>query len=209
MNNNIIGMIEAKDLMQTDIVCWACQKQLSTRALFCNHCGAIQPVRALDHFARLGLDRRIDIDQATLDRQYAVMRKTFDPERFAIHSVTERNYAAKHTQTLAEAYETLRDPVQRGRYWLGLHNLEFEENQATIPLVQEMRLACEQATTAREIDHVAQRASLALEEGIMRLMQSLRQQNWKNANLTLLELDGMEDVLVQARSKRQDLVQGG
>ncbi len=209
MNNNIIGIVEAKDMMQTDIVCWACQKQLSARAQFCNHCGAIQPVRALDHFARLGLERRIDIDQTTLDRQYAAMRRTFDADRFAIHSLTERNYAAKHTLTLTQAYETLRDPVQRGRYWLALHNLEFEENQATIPLVQEMRLACEQAASAMEIDRVAQRASLALEEGIMRLMQSLRQQNWQHANLTLLELDGVEGVLVQARSKRKDLAAQG
>lgn len=205
MNNKVIGIGEAKGMMSTEIVCWFCQKGLSSRALFCNHCGAIQPVRALDHFARLGLERRIDIEQTLLDRQYAAMQRTFDPERFAIRSATERTHAAKHLDALNESYTTLRDPVKRGRYWLELHNQEFDAAQATLPLVQEMRLACEQADTAPDIDRVAQKASMAFEEGIMRLMQSLRQQNWQSANITLLELDSMESILHDARSKRQQL----
>ncbi len=207
MSNKVIGIVEAKDMFSTEVVCWFCQKQLSPRALFCNHCGAIQPVRALDHFARLGLERRIDIEQGVLDRQFSAMQKTLAPDRFAIRSATERTHAAKQLEALTNAYEVLRDPVQRGRYWLVLHNKEFEETQASIPLVQEMRLAYEQAGTAPEIDRVAQKATMAFEEGIMRLMQSLRQQNWQSANLTLLELDSMESILLDARGKRQDLAE--
>ncbi|MEJ0063935.1 MAG: Fe-S protein assembly co-chaperone HscB [Alphaproteobacteria bacterium] len=205
MSNKIIGIIEAKDMMSTDIVCWFCQKQLSPRALFCNHCGAIQPVRPLDHFARLGIERRIDIDQTTLDRQFAGMQKTLSPDRFAIRTATERTYAAKQLEALTAAYEVLRDPVKRGRYWLTMHNKEFEDAQATIAIVQEMRLQCEQAGSAPEIDRVAHKATQAFEEGITRLMQSLRQQNWQGANETLLELDGMENILSEARQKRRDM----
>jgi molecular chaperone HscB len=205
MNTNVIGLSSAKDSLGTDIVCWFCQKQLSPRALFCNHCGTIQPVRALDHFTRLGLERRIDIDQTALDRQYGMMQKTFDPDRFAIRTPTERTHAAKQLEALTEAHSVLRDPVRRGRYWLALHNHDFTEAQAAVPLVQEMRLACQQAETAPAIDRVAQQASMAFEEGIMRLMQCLRQQNWQHANLTLLELDGMEIILDEARGKRQTL----
>ena len=201
--NKGIGMVEAKDWRSADVVCWFCTKQLSPRALFCNHCGAIQPVRGVDHFARLGLERRIDIDQTELERQFATMQRTLDPDRFAIRSVTERVHAAKQLTALIEAYDNLRDPVQRGRYWLSLHNKEFEEVQATIPLVQEMRKDFDKASSAPEVDRVAHRATLALEDGIMRLMQALRNQNWQNANLTLLELDGMEDIIHDARQKRQ------
>ncbi len=203
--SKVIGMIEAKDKMSTEIVCWFCQKQLSPRALFCNHCGAIQPVRALDHFSRLGMERRVDLDQSTLDRQYAGLQKTLDPDRFAIRTATERTYAAKQLAALTEAYEILRDPVRRGKYWLVLHNQDFEENQAAIPLVVEMRLACQQAGSTQDIDRIAHKASQAFEDGLMRLMQSLRQQNWQSANAALLELDGMESLLAEARSKRQSL----
>ena len=201
--SKVIGIGEAKEKMQSDIVCWFCQKQLSPRALFCTHCGAIQPVRALDHFSRLGMERRVDIDQTTLDRQFAAYQKTLDPDRFAIRTATERTYAAKQLDALTDAYEILRDPVRRGRYWLSLHNLEFEENLAAVPAVLEMRLAYEQAESPQEIDRVAQKASMAFEEGLMRLMQSLRQQNWQSANTALLELDGMENILADARGKRQ------
>lgn len=205
MDNTVIEMEQAKDLFSTAIVCWSCQKALSVRALFCNHCGTIQPVRSLDHFTRLGLERRVDIDQAELERQYNCLLKTFTPDRFAIRSFRERGYAAQHTEALGAAYEVLRDPVQRGRYWLDLHDHDFDDAQAMIPAVQEMRHACEQALTAPAIDRVAQQASMAFEEGITRLMQSLRQQNWQSANLALLELDGMEVVLQTARHKRQNL----
>ncbi len=205
--SKVIGIVEAKDMLSTDVVCWFCQKQLSPRALFCNHCGAIQPVRPLDHFVRLGLERRIDIDLTALDRQFAGMQRTLDPERFAIRTATERAHAAKQLEALTAAYEVLRDPVQRGRYWLNLHNKEFEEIQASIPLVLEMRTAYETADTAPEVDRVAQRATMAIEDGIMRLMQSLRAQNWHNANLTLLELDGLENVIHDARHKRQKLAE--
>lgn len=201
--SKVIGIDAGKDKLQSDIVCWFCQKQLSPRALFCNHCGAIQPVRALDHFSRLGMERRVDIDQTTLDRQFAAYQKTLDADRFAIRTATERTYAAKQLDALTIAYEALRDPVRRGRYWLELHNMEFEDNQAGVPAVQEMRVAYEQAASPQDIDRVAQKATMAFEEGLMRLMQSLRQQNWQSANATLLELDGMESILTEARGKRQ------
>lgn len=205
--NKVIGMVEAKDWMSADVVCWFCTKQLSPRALFCNHCGAIQPVRGVDHFARLGLERRIDIDQTELERQFATMQRTLDPDRFAIRSLTERTHAAKQMTALLEAYEVLRDPVQRGRYWLCLHNQEFNAVQAAVPLVQAMRQDIEQAGSAPEVDRIALRASMAMEDGIMRLMQSLRSQNWQSANQTLLELDGMEDIIHDARAKRQQFAE--
>ncbi len=88
-----------------------------------------------------------------------------------------------------------------------LHNKEFEEVQETIPLVQEMRKDFDKANSAPEVDRVAHRATLALEDGIMRLMHSLRNQNWQSANLTLLELDGMEDIIHDARQKRQQFAE--
>lgn len=207
--SKVIGIGEAKDKMSTEIVCWFCQKQLSPRALFCNHCGAIQPVRDLDHFARLGMERRVDLDQTTLDRHYAGMQKTLDPDRFAIRTATERTHAARQLAALTEAYEALRDPVRRGRYWLTLHHQDFESSQDVIPLVQEMRIAYEQADSTQDIDRLAHRAGRAFEDGIMRLMQSLRQQNWQSANATLLELDGMETILIDVRGKRKTLTDQG
>ncbi|MBI1272658.1 MAG: molecular chaperone DnaJ [Alphaproteobacteria bacterium] len=202
---NVIGFGEMRGGAANETVCWLCMKSLSPRVIFCHSCGAIQPVRNIDHFTRLALERRIDINQETLERQYAAMKKTFDPQRFAIRGATERGHAAKQLEALTEAYETLREPVRRGRYWLGLHEQEFEESQAGNPVVQEMKIEFDHASSAGEVDRVARKAGQHFEEGVMRLLQSLRQQNWQLANATLVELDGMEGILNEVRGKRTQI----
>ena len=44
-----------------------------------------------------------------------------------------------------------------------------------------------------------------MEKGIVSLMQALRAQNWQQANTMLSELDGLEDILRNIRSRRADL----
>jgi len=202
--NNVVGISDVRGT-GSDLTCWLCQKQVSPRALFCHHCGTIQPVRAIDHFARLGMERRVDIDLELLERQFQTLQKTLDPNRFAVRAQGERGLAAKQLEALWEAYETLRDPVRRGRYWLDLHHMEFDDAQTVHPAVQEIRLQYEQAQTTCDLDRVARQAGSAFEDGIMRLLNSLRQQNWQQANASLIELHGIEGVLNEARDRRRGM----
>jgi len=202
---NVVGMNEFVGMANGDSHCWLCQKPVSTRALFCHHCGTIQPVRDIDHFARLGLERRIDTDIEMLERQYAALSRTLDPERFIIRGIGERGHAAKQMEALNEAYNTLRDPLQRGRYWLKLNEKTFNEAVAANPLVLELRKALTDATEPSQCDSIAQKAGQALEQGVMLLMQALRGENWQEANETLIELDGVEGILDEVRARRSGL----
>src|SRR5215467_1679812 len=105
MSYNVIGFSDFAATAHSDLCCWLCQKAVSARALFCHHCGTIQPVRAIDHFARLGVERRIDIDVEQLDHQYAALSRTLDPQRFMIRGIGERGHASKQLDALNEAYE--------------------------------------------------------------------------------------------------------
>lgn len=201
---NVIGLGEVKG-RGTEYGCWLCQKGVSARALFCHHCGTIQPVRPVDYFARLGMERRVDLDLDLLERQFLTLCKALDPNRFALRGSGERGHAARQMEALIDAYETLRDPVRRGRYWLVLHQQDFEDAQTAHPVVTEMRLEFDKAGSTADLDRIAQRAGQAFEDCIMRLLQSLRDQNWQIANATLLELDGMEGILDQARARRGEL----
>lgn len=185
--------------------CWICHKGNALRALFCQHCGAIQPVRPIDHFARLGLERRIDINLEALERQYANLSRALSPERFTIRGLGERGHAAKQREAVEEAYQTLRDPLRRSRYWLALHEKEVEESEATNPLVAELRYELDNAAVASQCDRVAQKAGQALEQGVVGLMQALRSQNWQLANAMLIEVDGLEAILNDVRSCRAGL----
>jgi len=202
---NIIEF-SASDSSRGEALCWLCQRTTSMRSLFCHNCGAIQPVRAIDHFARLGLDRRIDLDLDLLERQYAALNKTLDPERFSIRGLGERGHAAKQLEALKEAYITLRDPVRRGRYWLVLHQLETPETADTHPMVDELRGELEMAAEVSQCDRVAHRAGQALEQGIMGFMQALRAQQWQQANAVLMVLDGLEIILGNVRDRRAQMV---
>ena len=158
--------------------CWLCQKGTSLRALFCQHCGTIQPVRPLDHFARLGLERRIDVDSELLERQYQGLKKALAPERFAIRGMGERGHASHQLEAIEDAYTTLREPLRRGRYWLALHEKEIQEAEGMNPMVAELRSELEKAAAAPQCDKIAQRAGNAMEQGVVSLMQALRAQNW-------------------------------
>ncbi|MER2520076.1 MAG: molecular chaperone DnaJ [Bdellovibrionales bacterium] len=204
---NVIGLSDFTNAANNGMHCWICQKSLSNRALFCHHCGTIQPVRDIDHFARLGIERRIDIDLEHLEKQYAALSRTLDPQRFLIRGLGERGHAAKQLEALREAYEALREPLRRGRYWLNLH--ASEANQMAVqanPFVSELRQELENAAEPCACDRVAQKAGQALEHGIVGLMHALRGENWQQAKAALSELDGLEAILGDVRSRRAALM---
>lgn len=203
--SNIVEFTASSDNSRGETRCWLCQRPLDLRALFCHNCGTIQPVRDIDHFARLGLERRIDLDPDLLDKQYAAMRRTLAPERFALRGMGERGHAAKQLEALEVAYETLREPLRRGRYWLVLHQQENYAIDDANTLVVELGNDLQQATVASQCDRVAQRAGQAIEQGIKKLMQALRSENWRQANYLLAELDGLEGILNNIHDRRDQL----
>ena len=207
MSCNVVGFSDFVATVHGDLYCWLCQKSVSARALFCHHCGTIQPVRALDHFTRLGLERRIDIDTDQLEHQYAALSRTLDPQRFMIRGIGERGHAAKQLEALGEAYETLREPLRRGRYWLSLHEKDFKSTVDSHPYIRELRRELDTAAEPAQCDRVAQKAGQAMEQGIMGLMQALRGEQWQQANVTLVELDGLESILGDVRARRTALVE--
>lgn len=206
IGSNVVGLSDFAGSANSNLHCWLCQKGVSARALFCHHCGTIQPVREIDHFARLGLERRIDIDMELLDHQYAALGRTLDPQRFMIRGMGERGHAAKQLEALHEAYETLREPLRRGRYWLTLNAQEFKQAVEVNPLVKSLRHELDAAAEPSHCDRVAHKAGQAMEQGIMGLMQALRGQKWQEANAVLVELDGLEAILGDVRVRRGKLM---
>lgn len=100
--------------------CAQCGNPVASRALFCHACGAIQPPRPLDPFARLGLERRFDLDLAQVQRQFAGFGRALAPERVAARGPREQANAKAQSHALADAHATLRDPIRRARALLDL-----------------------------------------------------------------------------------------
>jgi molecular chaperone HscB len=202
--DNIIDL--AATGTQQGFHCWGCHTAVSVRALFCNNCGSIQPAREMDHFQRLGLEKRIDLDTEVLTRNFNQLQRTFSAERFIIRGQSEKNHAAKHREAIREAFDTLHDPIRRSRYWIDLHD-DGALAQAGLlpPIVSELQDEFSKAKETAQLDKLAQRTGQEIEFGIMKLLSSLRSREWKEANEILVALDSMEVLITQVREKRQSL----
>ncbi len=98
----------------------------------CANCSA--PLGAeLDLFAALGLDRKLMVDTSRLERTYHGLSRRVHPDRFASASAAVRDASLRSAALLTRAYRTLRDPVQRGLYWLALNSEKLAEDNKRVP----------------------------------------------------------------------------
>lgn len=101
-------------------MCWHCQSQV-TGEYFCDRCVKVQPLsKESDYFSCLGLPRRLTIDAQDLERRFYDMSRAFHPDFFHTKTDTERTISLGNSALLNNAYRTLKDPIQRAEYLVGL-----------------------------------------------------------------------------------------
>lgn len=101
---------------------------------FCPRCEAIQPLPAhLDYFRVLGLERNLRLDEAALSSRYYALSRRLHPDLYQTASAQEQEASLTNSALVNRAYRTLRDPVQRGVYWLELHGEKLGTNNNRVP----------------------------------------------------------------------------
>lgn len=97
-----------------------------------------------DFFSLFGLPRTFDLDPTLLSSRYRDMQRRFHPDRFTSAPDHERRLSMQMTAHLNEAYQTLADPLRRGRYLLRLSGVDTDDETDTVMdtgfLVQQMAL---------------------------------------------------------------------
>jgi molecular chaperone HscB len=95
-----------------------------------------------NHFDLLGMPVAFALDAGRLEQRYRELQSQVHPDRFASGSEAERRVAMQWATRANEAYRTLRDPVDRARYLLGLKGYDTgEETNTSMPpdfLMQQM-----------------------------------------------------------------------
>jgi molecular chaperone HscB len=121
--------------------CWSCSA-LTSGAHFCPACGKIQPLpRGTDYFAFFGLPRKLTVDAADLEQRFHSLSWKLHPDNFVRSSEAERELSLDRSSQLNDAYRTLRDPVARVEYLLGLAGMRKEgekKQQAPPELLEEV-----------------------------------------------------------------------
>ena len=80
-----------------------------------------------DYFEVFGLPRRLQVDVAALEKAFYAQSRRLHPDRFAARPAEEQEAALARSSELNDAYRTLKDPILRTQYLLGLEGVELEE----------------------------------------------------------------------------------
>ncbi len=112
---------------------------------------------AHNHFELLGLPLEFRIDDAALDVRYRDLQRDVHPDRFAGADDAKQRLAMQASARVNEAYRTLKDPVERGRYLLELRGIDaFAETDTALalPFLEQQLDRREAAADARDAGDV-------------------------------------------------------
>jgi len=135
------------------LVCWNChERTLGTH--FCSSCGKLlQLPQAVDYFALFEMPRKLWIEMAALEKKFLQLSWKLHPDNFVNATEQERELSLKRSSELNDAYRTLRDPVGRVEYLLGIEGARKEgehKQQAPPELLEEVFTLNESLDELRE-----------------------------------------------------------
>lgn len=107
------------------------------------------------HFELFGLPRSFTVDSELLDGRYRELQRAVHPDRFVNASDQQRRISMQQATDINEGYQILKDPLQRGRYLLGLDGYHLNDEHHTTSdvefLMEQMELR-ESLGEVREAD---------------------------------------------------------
>jgi molecular chaperone HscB len=195
--------------------CWSCRGNTPDDAPFCAICGVIQAPGQADHFRRLGLERRYDIDAGAVERAYIALQRRLHPDRFATKSSRERALSQSQATSLNEAYETLRHPLPRAVYLLRLNGIEIErsdgktvDDPGLLLEAIEMREALATSSTEAEVDRLVAEARGRAESCRRDLVEAFAGGDLAAAHRLTLRFTYLTKLVDEARTRRLRVAQG-
>jgi molecular chaperone HscB len=97
--------------------------------------------KTVDYFAIFALPRKLWIEMDGLEKKFLQLSWKLHPDNFVNASEQERELSLKRSSELNDAYRTLRDPVARVEYLLGIEGARKEgehKQQAPPELLEEV-----------------------------------------------------------------------
>jgi molecular chaperone HscB len=80
-----------------------------------------------NYFEVFDLPSKLQIDTASLEKQFYTLSRKLHPDRFASKPAAEQEAALAQSSRLNDGYRTLKDPILRTQYLLKLEGIELEE----------------------------------------------------------------------------------
>ncbi|MCI0355941.1 MAG: Fe-S protein assembly co-chaperone HscB [Acidobacteria bacterium] len=81
----------------------------------------------MDHFSFFRLPRKLNVDMAALELEFYRLSRKLHPDVYARAGEREQQWSLEKSSQLNDAYRTLKDPLARTAYLLGLEGVQLEE----------------------------------------------------------------------------------
>ena len=125
MTNSANTISAVENTTEVSRICWSCGEVRA--AHFCPACGKVQPPAPVDYFTFFGLSRKLDLNVVALEKEFYVLSRKLHPDLNARAGSQEQAWCLEQSSLLNDAYRTLKDPIKRTQYLLGLEGVELEE----------------------------------------------------------------------------------
>ena len=139
-------------------VCRNCGGGAPVDVHFCPQCSQILAIgRHGDYFAFLGVPRKLNLDASDLEQRFRTLSRQFHPDYFYNATPAERRASLERSSYLNDAYRTLKNPIARVEYLLGLEGFSARgdngEGGAKIPakLLEEVFALNEELDEVRDL----------------------------------------------------------
>jgi molecular chaperone HscB len=132
-----------------------------------------------DDFELFDVPRRFAQDRASLDARWRALQGEVHPDRFAKEGAAAQRIAMQWAVRVNEAYQRLKDPLQRAAYLCELNGVSIQaESNTAMPtgfLVQQMewREALDEARTVPEVESLADAVASHREKALSALQDAI------------------------------------
>ncbi len=157
----------------------------------------MQPDFKADYFELFGLAPAFSLDMPALESAWREMQSRVHPDRFAHLGDAEKRASLQWSSRVNEAWNTLRNPLNRATYLLSLHGVD-----ALDPMNTQMApsFLIQQMTWREALDDARQKRDGA---ALTRLEQEIRQQTATWMALLAKQLDELQAWQAAASTLRQ------
>jgi molecular chaperone HscB len=83
-----------------------------------------------DYYAVLGIPRGLNLSVDDIQQRYYALCRELHPDRFMQKPEAERQRALDMSSALNDAYRTLKDPIKRAQYLLGVEGFDIGEQRS-------------------------------------------------------------------------------
>lgn len=171
-----------------------------------------------NYFELFGLPVSFEVDKALLTERYRNLQRSVHPDKFANATDRERRLSVQQAAVINEAFETLKSPLARARYMLGLHGLEVNDESNTIMdpvfLMQQMELreSLEEIGNSKDIDALGgfiddvSRQRKTLVDKLKNFFANIDEQALKQAHGLTLQMQFLDKLIDEAESLEETML---